>query len=31
MCGRYAQAQGMDEIIERFDLDASLVDKSLPL
>jgi len=31
MCGRYAQAQGMDEIIERFDLDSSLVDKSLPL
>jgi putative SOS response-associated peptidase YedK len=31
MCGRYAQAQGMDEIIERFDLDGSLVDKSLPL
>jgi putative SOS response-associated peptidase YedK len=31
MCGRYAQAQGMDEIIERFDLDASQVDKSLPL
>jgi putative SOS response-associated peptidase YedK len=31
MCGRYAQAQGMDEIIERFDLDASLLDKSLPL
>lgn len=31
MCGRYAQAQGMDEIIERFNLDASLVDKSLPL
>jgi putative SOS response-associated peptidase YedK len=31
MCGRYAQAQGMDEIIERFDLDISLVDKSLPL
>jgi putative SOS response-associated peptidase YedK len=31
MCGRYAQAQEMDEIIERFDLDASLVDKSLPL
>ena len=31
MCGRYAQAQAMDEIIERFDLDASLVDKSLPL
>jgi putative SOS response-associated peptidase YedK len=31
MCGRYAQAQGMDEIIERFDLDTSLVDKSLPL
>lgn len=31
MCGRYAQAQGMDEIIERFDLDATLVDKSLPL
>lgn len=31
MCGRYAQAQGMDEIIERFDLDSSLVDNSLPL
>ena len=31
MCGRYAQAQGMDEIIERLDLDSSLVDKSLPL
>jgi putative SOS response-associated peptidase YedK len=31
MCGRYAQAQGMDEIIEKFDLDSSLVDKSLPL
>lgn len=31
MCGRYAQAQGMDEIIERFDLDSSLVDKLLPL
>ena len=31
MCGRYAQAQGMDEIIERFDLASSLVDKSLPL
>jgi putative SOS response-associated peptidase YedK len=31
MCGRYAQAQGMDEIIERFDLDSSLVDSSLPL
>jgi putative SOS response-associated peptidase YedK len=31
MCGRYAQAQGMDEIIERFDLHSSLVDKSLPL
>ena len=31
MCGRYAQAQGMDEIIERFDLDGYLVDKSLPL
>jgi putative SOS response-associated peptidase YedK len=31
MCGRYAQAQGMDEIIERFALDSSLVDKSLPL
>ena len=31
MCGRYAQAQGMDEIIERFDLDGSLVDNSLPL
>ncbi len=31
MCGRYAQAQGMDEIIERFDLDGSLVYKSLPL
>jgi putative SOS response-associated peptidase YedK len=30
MCGRYAQAQEMDEIIERFDLDGSLVDKSLP-
>jgi putative SOS response-associated peptidase YedK len=31
MCGRYAQAQGMDEIVERFDLDSSLVDSSLPL
>jgi putative SOS response-associated peptidase YedK len=31
MCGRYAQAQGMDEIIERFALDSSLVDSSLPL
>jgi putative SOS response-associated peptidase YedK len=31
MCGRYAQAQGMDEIIERFYLDSSLVDRSLPL
>ena len=31
MCGRYAQAQEMDEIIQRFDLDGSLVDKSLPL
>ena len=30
MCGRYAQAQEMDEIIGRFDLDGSLVDKSLP-
>jgi putative SOS response-associated peptidase YedK len=31
MCGRYAQAQGMDEIIERFDLDGSTLDASLPL
>jgi putative SOS response-associated peptidase YedK len=31
MCGRYAQAQGMDEIIESFDLDGSLLEKSLPL
>jgi hypothetical protein len=31
MCGRYAQAQGMDEIIERFDLAGSLLDQSLPL
>ena len=31
MCGRYAQAQGMDEIIERFDLNGSTLDASLPL
>jgi len=31
MCGRYAQAQGIDEIIERFDLAGSLLDQSLPL
>lgn len=31
MCGRYAQAQGMDEIMERFDLDGSFIDSSLPL
>ena len=31
MCGRYAQAQEMDEIIERFDLNGSTLDASLPL
>ena len=31
MCGRYAQAQEMDEIIGRFDLDGSTLDASLPL
>lgn len=30
MCGRYAQAQGMDEIIEKFNLDSSTLDASLP-
>ena len=31
MCGRYAQAQEMDEIIGEFDLDGSTLDASLPL
>jgi putative SOS response-associated peptidase YedK len=31
MCGRYAQAQGMDEIIEAFELDGSLLESALPL
>ena len=31
MCGRYAQAQGMDEIVEGFELDGSLLESALPL
>jgi putative SOS response-associated peptidase YedK len=31
MCGRYARAQEMDEIIGEFDLDGSTLDASLPL
>ena len=31
MCGRYARAQEMDEIIGDFDLDGSTLDASLPL
>ncbi|MEJ6607300.1 MAG: SOS response-associated peptidase [Candidatus Planktophila sp.] len=31
MCGRYAQAQGIDDLIAGFELDSSTLDKSLPL
>ena len=31
MCGRYAQDQGIDELIEGFSLDGSHIDQNLPL
>ena len=31
MCGRYAQAQEMDDLIADFELNGSTLDKSLPL
>ena len=31
MCGRYAQAQGIEEIVEQFKLDGSVIDQSLPI
>lgn len=31
MCGRYAQGQGIDDIVEQFQLDDSLIDHSLPI
>lgn len=31
MCGRYAQAQGIEEIVEQFELDGSVIDHSLPI
>lgn len=31
MCGRYAQAQGIEEIVEQFALDGSVIDHSLPI